>query len=151
MPLQSFLFISLALFANGTAFPENRQWFFLGFAAVGAISAVVTLAGVWSAYTAMDQTDRKWKRLGIGVYGQNADYRNLPPLTGGKDGNLGPWLGKSVAIALPSVVVAFWLGVAVVTLTCIQNRSVTESLDQLIGDTCTVFFADNDRISWGQT
>ena len=112
IPLQSFLFISFALFSNGSAFEGARFFVFWGFAIVGCVSALATFVSVQCAFAAIHHTVDRWKTEVL----PDEALDKLPALTRGKPGARTAGYGKIFAVVFPLCVAAFWVLIAVLVV-----------------------------------
>lgn len=133
IPLQSFLFISVAIFSNGNLVEELGTVFLLGAAMVGIGSSVVTFVSIHSAVDAMNRIEGEWYEL----EGFERFREKVPALMGATKRekadksrsrsslrSLGTW----ISFGMPGVTLVFWFGVLATAILIACDRIVISSV-----------------------
>ncbi|WP_300584879.1 hypothetical protein [Marivita sp.] len=126
IPLQSFLFISLAVFSNGNLVTTIGPYFISGVSFLGIVSASVTLKSVHSAIEAMNKLEETWQETA--AYERLCDQ--IPSLMGANHriSSEKPVLrrnGTWITFGMPGAALLFWLAVMAVAI------GITSGLIQL--------------------
>lgn len=129
--LQSFLFISLAVLSSQDSVKEYQAFAFLGYSAVGIVSAIVTFISVKSAFVSIRETHDQWIEIHL-TDGDaiKKEYLGFPALTGGVSNKGLPKKGAILATTLPFVVLLFWVGVLAVSFATASTPLILLTLFQ---------------------